>query len=362
MSPYPFDTIRLNHREVKIEEILSGAAFPQTMFEEDALDFIKDWLNGVDSFSIQTSGTTGAPKTIVVRREQMQHQALSSILALALQPGDVALACLPVKYIAGKMMLVRALTNRMKLEIVEPSSNPLEKIHLTQKIDFAAFVPLQLQTMIEGGLAKRLNEIKCIIIGGAAVNPSLKQRIENELTTSVFVTYGMTETLTHIALQPLTGTESRDVFTTLPGITIKTDDRGCLVITAPYLVDDVVTNDLVHITGKNSFRWLGRIDNVINSGGIKIIPEQVEAIVDGLFREMNITRRFFVAGRPDNRLGECVCLYMEGEQLPQFDEKSLLEKFSTHLSHYQTPKDIVYISKFKETETGKVIPNGDSDI
>lgn len=302
-------------------------------FEKPVGDFLLDWFDSKDYIEMQTSGTTGAPKTITVSKQAMVESALATGDFFELQPGNKALQCLPVKYVAGKMMLVRAMILGLDLEFVAPSSHPLRNNEIDY--DFVAMVPLQAQNSIS-----ELNKVKKMIVGGAAINKALDKQLL-KLPTQVFETYGMTETITHIAARKL----GEKAFTVLPGVTISYDDRNCLVIHAPRISDDViVTNDIVELLNENQFIFLGRMDNVINSGGIKLIPEQIE---EKLANKIN--QRFFIASKPDTELGEKVVLIVEGEKQDFGDD--LYDK----LDKYEKPKELIFIPKFKETDSGKVI-------
>lgn len=300
----------------------------------DVNPFISQWLNGDEEMTFQTSGSTGKPKSIHVKKEWMKNSAQLTGKTFGLKEGDSALLCMPMKYVAGKMMVVRALELGLELSVVEPSSSPLEGLDGT--IDFAAMVPLQLENSLQN-----LEKVKILIVGGGQVHSALMEKLQS-IKTNVFETYGMTETLTHVAVKPLNGPEKTDVFQVLDGIHFETDDRECLVIHAPMLnPEPVVTNDLVELVDESSFRWLGRFDNIINSGGIKIIPEVVEAkLVDAI-----PDRRFFIAGIPDESLGEKVVLLVEGKEM----EISL-----DALEKYTQPKEIYFFPEFSETNSGKI--------
>lgn len=351
---YPFEAILLNHRQVSIKDILSGKVQGDTDFEKEAIVFLKDWLSGKEKFNIKTSGSTGTPKIIEVDRWQMIESARATINALKLTPGETALVCLHTRYIAGKMMFVRALINGLRIIAVEPSSNPIAGIDTSLHIDFTAMVPMQLKAIMNTNFIHRLDSIKNIIVGGAAISESLRECIITKLTTKVYATYGMTETITHIALQEICDEYQANIFTPLPGVKTSTDNRGCLVIEAGYLKGPVVTNDLVEMTGEGKFRWLGRFDNIINTGGLKVIPEQIEKIIDTLFKEHGIRQRFCVGSQPDDLLGQKVILFIEGPKLPDTVTHTLHIKLKELLSTHEVPKEIRYISAFVETETGKV--------
>ena len=306
----------------------------QSKIWNDVNQFISEWYSSDDEMIIQTSGSTGKPKSISVKKKCMRNSAQLTGKTFNLKEGDTALLCMPMKYIAGKMMVVRALELGLDLKVVEPSSNPLNGIK--EIIDFSAMVPFQLENSLN-----QLNKIKTLIIGGGQVSPKLVEKLQIE-STQVYETYGMTETLTHVAIKPLNGPNISDLFRALDGIHFEKDDRGCLAIHASALNPvPIVTNDLVELIDENSFRWLGRFDNVINSGGIKIIPEVVEAKLLSIIPN----NRFFINGESDESLGEKVVLVVEGNVIEiSFDS---LEKF-------EKPKEIYFISEFLETESGKI--------
>ena len=300
----------------------------------DVNQFIEDWFSSPDEMTLQTSGSTGKPKSISVKKEWMRNSARLTGKTFGLAQGDSALLCMPMKYIAGKMMVVRALELGLNLKVVEPSSNPLKD--LESPIDFAAMVSLQLE--------KSLNDwhkVKKLIVGGGRINPQLVEKLQS-VSMQVFETYGMTETLTHVAIKPLNGSNKSDCFHALDGVHFEKDERDCLVIHATDLnPEPIVTNDLVELLDKKSFRWLGRHNNVINSGGIKIIPEVVEAKLSSTISD----RRYFITGLPDESFGEKVVLVVEGERIDITMES---------LDKYEKPKEIYFIPKFVETESGKV--------
>jgi O-succinylbenzoic acid--CoA ligase len=304
-------------------------------FEKPVGDFILDWFDSKHYLEIKTSGTTGEPKIIKVQKQAMVNSALATGDFFELQPGNTILNCLPVKYIAGKMMFVRAFILGLEMDFVAPSSNPMKRNK--NNYDFVAMVPLQAENSIA-----QLNQIKKLIVGGAKVNDTLEKKLAKSKCT-VFETYSMTETVTHIAVKKI----GQKAFTVFPNITISQDDRNCLVISALDLdVENIATNDIVELVARNQFIWLGRQDNVINSGGIKLIPEQIEAKLSE-----KLTSRFFVAGIPDEKLGEKLLLFIEGA--PFELDASIFDS----LDKYEKPKEIKFIPHFAETETGKIKRN-----
>ena len=302
-------------------------------FEKPVGDFLLDWFDGKSYIEMHTSGSTGIPKTIRVDKQAMVNSALATGDFFELHAGNKALHCLPVKYVAGKMMLVRAMILGLDLEFVAPSSHPLRNVDGI--FDFAAMVPLQAQNSIS-----ELHRIKKLIVGGAKINSALENQLI-KLPTQVFETYGMTETISHIAAKSV----GEKAFTVLPNVTISYDDQNCLVIHAPRISDDVIeTNDVVELVNENQFIFLGRIDNVINSGGIKLLPEQIEEKLAG-----KIEPRYFISSKEDKELGEKIILVIEGNS---FNVDTSI--FDT-LDKYEKPKEILFVPKFKETGNGKII-------
>lgn len=301
-------------------------------YEKSVGDFILDWFDTKSYLELNTSGTTGTPKIIRIEKQAMVNSALATGDFFNLNPGDKALHCLPTKYIAGKMMFVRSFILGLDMDFVAPSSNPL--LYNDTKYDFVAMVPLQAQNSL-----LELKNVKKMIVGGAKMSKSLEKSLL-KLKTETYETYGMTETITHIAAKKI----GEKYFTILPNIKIYKDDRNCLVIDAPKISNEtIVTNDLVELINENQFGYLGRIDNVINSGGIKLIPEQIE---DKLSNKIH--SRFFVTGIHDPVLGEKLIVVIEGEK------QDLDESTFDDLDKYEKPKEIFYVSKFIETQNGKI--------
>jgi O-succinylbenzoic acid--CoA ligase len=352
--PYPYESILLNQRTVRLDDCVAGTAVAQSAFEKATLQFIRDWLSGTKEFSIHTSGSTGTPKSITLTREAIKQSALRTISAIGLREHDTALICLNTEYIAGKMMVVRALEGNMNIIAVDPTSDPFEKLSTEQHIDFIAVVPLQLESILstESG-RNRLNGMKAVIAGGAAVSDSLRKKIE-AIQTPVYATYGMTETISHVALHLLNTTNRSEYFKTLAGVQINLDDRGCLVIEDEILTETVVTNDLVELHSPTEFKWLGRADHIINTGGVKVSPEKTEQQIEHIINRMTLNRKFFVAGIPHETLGQQVVLLMEGEPLAMQTEHELQSRLKDDLSPFEQPKRVLYVNHFQYTSTGKI--------
>ncbi|MBL1219528.1 AMP-binding protein [Chryseobacterium sp. L7] len=316
----------------------------QTDFEHKIKNFLEEWFSDGDTVKVQTSGSTGTPKIFAIEKKKMINSAVMTCNFLGLQEGDKALLCLPVEYIAGKMMTVRSAERKLKLIVAEPSLQPLKD--LNEEVDFCAMTPLQVENSLE-----QLYLIKNLIIGGAAVSESLKQKIFNNQRLSntsnrIFETYGMSETLSHIALKKLMP-EPEDYFTAFENVSISTDERGCLKIFAPNVNAEVLqTNDLVDIKNEKQFKFLGRIDNVINSGGVKIFPETLEVLV-----KKEIPNEAVFIGIKDESLGQKLILVVEGEKSEDITNKISAIPFDKKFHH---PKEIIFTEKIPRTPNGKV--------
>lgn len=309
-------------------------------------DFLLDWLKPSAFLEVQTSGSTGDPKKIRIRKEHMINSAFATGKFFELPEKSKALHCLPAKFIGGKMMLVRAMVLGWELDLVVPSSNPLDQVF--KIYDFCAMTPFQLDN--SGG---RLHLIKKLIVGGGAVAPNLQIMVQG-INTKVYETFGMTETVSHIAAKRLNFKKKKKkpmAFKVLPNVNISQDERSCLVIKATKVsTETIVTNDVVEIVTYKKFIWKGRYDNVINSGGIKLFPEEIEQKLNYI-----IDRRFFVTSMPDDALGEKLVLFVEAdfseELLSQLQEE--IRSLKT-LDKYEVPKKIYLVQKFEETSNGKI--------
>jgi O-succinylbenzoic acid--CoA ligase len=343
MTP-KFDKIHLrfklngiNFDQDDLKEVAYSLVKEGENYEKIIGNFLLDWLDDSDYVLTKTSGSTGLPKSIKIKKQQMVNSSVMTGDFFNLQPGDKALHCLPSQYIAGKMMLVRAMILGLELDLAPPTSIPSYD-HL-KAYDFCAMIPLQLKNSLN-----RLDHIKTIIVGGANVSNALRASLQG-ITTTVFETYGMTETVSHIAVRQLNNlSEQESHFTILRDISISKDDRDCLIIDAAELCEDrIITNDVVDLKSDTQFDIIGRFDNMINSGGVKMFPELIEAKLQD-----KIEKRFFVTSESDKDLGQKVVLVLESVtndlETSIFDD---LEKF-------EVPKTIYNISKFIETPNGKI--------
>ena len=315
-------------------------------WKKEVFAFIGWFLGSSGEEIVQlTSGTTGDPKEVRLTREAMLLSARKTLSLMELKPGESALLCLPVKYIAGKMMVVRALAGGLKLVLAEPSGRPLKE--LTGPVAFAAMVPLQLYE----SLAHKdpLSKIDKLIIGGGQLNASLREELVQVTIPLVFETFGMTETCTHFAIKRINGPEPDPIFRLLEGVIAGVDLRGCLEVEIPGITKGkVTTRDLVEMDGSGEgFTWLGRYDNVINTGGIKIIPELLEQ-----HARQCTGLECLVLPEADQKLGEQLVLVVEymGEDPPV---EEWLNCLRSTLSTYEIPRRVLAVSELPRNASMK---------
>ena len=316
---------------------------------------MEEWRDESPYVRVQTSGSTGTPKQMLVEKRRMLASARRTCDFLGLKPGDTALLCMSLDYIAGKMMVVRALERNLKLICVEPSGHPMKQrdgSFVTSPADvtkepslcytFAAMVPMQVYNSLQVAEEReRLREIKHLIIGGGAIDEVLAAELK-DFPNAVWSTYGMTETLSHIALRRLSGPEASEWYTPFPSVNVSLSEDGCLVIDAPEVCEErLVTNDIA-VLHRNTFRILGRKDNVICSGGLKIQAEEVERLLRPHLREP-----YLVTKRHDARLGEAMVLLTEGAVS---DARQVCERI---LTKYHQPRAYIHVDRIPLTETGK---------
>lgn len=309
---------------------------------EDILNFLEQWANEAPTISIKTSGSTGEPKQIRIEKAKMWVSASKTCEFFQLTDKSTGLLCLSANYIAGQMMLVRAMVSGMKLTCIEPTSNPVAE--LQEKIDFAAMVPMQVQ---ESSLnIQNLNKVQNLLIGGGQVSTNLENKITDYIGKA-YESFGMTETLSHIALRQIKPTNS-DFFKPLSGISILQGYNNVLILDYPELgIYKLKTNDFIELKDNSgSFKWKGRTDFVINSGGVKISPEEVEKNIAPFINE-----NFCIIGLPDEKLGEKVTLVIEGNPT---NTRELINILKKNLSSYSIPKEIKFLAKLPLTETGKI--------
>jgi len=325
--------------------LLKKGTEPEDSWQNAVYTFLENWYDETSFIRAHTSGSTGKPKDILLLKQSMINSARMTNDFFGLSAESVCLLCLPATYIAGKMMLVRAIVSGFNLITVEPTANPFETIH--ESIDFAAITPYQL---FHSADSLKKKSVQKIIVGGSPVTGKLEQLAEN-LPSELYETYGMTETCSHIALRRFNGKYRSAYFTLLKGVTIRLDERQCLVIKATHLLtDEIHTNDIVELNGNDSFRWLGRADSTINSGGVKIHPEQIEKKLEGIF-----ATNYFISSIPDELLENKVVLIIESEAYTTDQLLNLNFQLENLLGKYEIPKQIFFIVRFIYSESNKVL-------
>ncbi|WP_455628048.1 AMP-binding protein [Parabacteroides chinchillae] len=324
-----------------IEDLLKTDTNQDTEFRNDLYAFLADWFNESPTITLQTSGSTGNPKKRTVRKEQMMQSAIMTCSFLNLQKGDRALLCMPLLYVGGKMMVVRSLVAGLNLVIRTPSGHPMAGVNIPFR--FAAMIPLQVYNTLQvTEETERLKQIDILIIGGSAIDNALEKQIR-ELPNSIYSTYGMTETLSHIALRKINGKDRSVRYIPFPSVNISLSQEQTLTIHAPCVCDNILeTNDIAQIFPDGSFSIIGRKDNVVNSGGVKIQIEQVEKALNSI-----ISCNFAITSIPDPKFGEVLILLIEKEEDIAQHIKEILPK-------YQQPKRIYKVESIPYTGNGKI--------
>ena len=326
------DSFSLNGITIPFSKINSGEIKGSSSFEQNTISFIKDWISNKQLFTLSTSGSTGQPKKIEVKRLQIIASVNQTASFLELKESQSALICLDTSKVAGIMMLARGLELGMKMTVITPTSTPLQNIQDT--FDFCAMVPLQVQSTS----SKELNQINKLIIGGGTINEDLESRLK-DLTNSTYHTYGMTETLSHVALREITPHNSYQ-YSFLPHIDFKTNHDDCLCIKSPVTENQwVETNDIVKLDD-DKFTWLGRIDNTINSGGYKINLDILKTKIE----KLNPDFEFVLSSIPDHKLGDKLVLISLKEYTIKLD----------HLDFYEKPKQLFKSTYFPLLASGKI--------
>jgi o-succinylbenzoate---CoA ligase len=320
----------------------------------------RPWANAVvmtlkdlgDAVGLQamTSGTTGPPKRFTIPHADLLASARLTAATFGLHAGDRALHCLPSDFVAGKLMLVRAAVLGLDLHVIDPRGSVLEHLRTQDRFRFAAMVPLQLQRALKEDRARVEEQFEMILLGGGPMSQSLIDAVQ-ELRTTVHIGYGSTETVTHVALRTLNGTQRSEAFGALGEVTFGRDPRGCLVVYTPHLTTSQhVTNDLVELLDDTHFHWLGRFDNVILSGGKKIFPEQLEAKTTGV-----IPYPHYFTSTPDERLGQAVLLVLECPKQEAEVMSEVMPALMNVLHPHELPRKVRTVPIFQRTSGGKVI-------
>lgn len=302
--------------------------------------FLAEWYNESPLLKVHTSGSTGTPKELWVEKERMMNSAHLTVSFLGLKAGNSALLCMPLPYIAGKMVVVRSIIAGLNLMVVTPCGRPLQDI--TEIPDFAAMIPMQVFNSLQHPEEReKLMQIRHLIIGGGAIDKNMAEELKS-FPNAVWSTYGMTETLSHIALRRLNGSDASEWYTPFDNVSLNLSDEGTLIISAPSVnPETLITNDIVEFNDKGQFRILGRKDNTINTGGVKVQIEQVEEKLSHYLPEGS----YMITSVPDAKFGEKIVMLVSREMNT--------DDAINNLPHYWRPKHIILIPELPLTGTGK---------
>ncbi len=353
MSYFIFNQQQIPYTELNVsKKILDTLSYNQ----QQAIHIVKQWQNGEDTFVVHTSGSTGQPKPIEWKRKFIELSAKQTLEILDTNSTDKIFLCLSVQTAGGVMMLIRGLIANIPIGVVEPSGNPMEQLAASHNYTLASFVPLQMHHILSGfdfSSVQKLNKFRKVLVGGASMNNNWSKRF-TDLDPEFYHTYGMTETYTHIALRKLNGEKATPRFVPMQGIQISKDRDERLVINGELTgYADIVTNDRVVIHKDGSFEVLGRIDNVINSGGIKIQLEKIDNALARLKQLMG--REYFTWYEADKELGQKLIAIIKGKPIDPMDEYEAKVDLRSFLEKYEVPKTFYYINDFILTQSGKIL-------
>jgi len=350
----PFDAITIDGTELRGEAILAHA---QDLHERTGVDWTRSFLglleelvDGDRPISARTSGTTGDPKTIGIPRNDLVASAELTTATFGLKANDRALLCLPCDFIAGKMMVVRAMVLGLNLHLADPRGGLLERLDVNDRFRFAAMVPQQLLKAMQEDPERVERQFHTILLGGGPVSEAMIAQLRG-LRTAVYQSYGSTETVTHVAFRRLNGADRSDHYTALGAVSFTTDARDRLVISSPHLsTKEHITNDLVELIDATHFRWLGRFDNVILSGGKKVFPEQLESRSAAVLPYPH----YFIA-TPDPVLGQAVSLVIESDRSEPEVTAEAMSALRSVLDKHELPRMLRVVRSFARTSSGKII-------
>jgi len=349
--------IKYKNEDFHLDEFLENSTrLPEDAYYDLVRQIIISWKSRNENFSLKTSGSTAEPKLIPFTRQQLILSANQTIDYFGLKSGDTLFCCLSPTHAAGFMMLIRSLVIGMNLYLIEPSSNPLKDIEAGNKADFAAFIPLQLINILEQTPEKIsfLDTMKAIILGGGIIPSGLLNKIDL-IKCPVYETFGMTETLTHFALKRINGPHPDKSFRLMPGVEISKDKKDCLVVKSEVTLQrEVATNDIIHINPDNTFDWLGRTDQTINSGGYKIQIESTENAINKILKNAGIELNSFLFKVEDEKLGERIEMMVEKTDKMLMNDKEIKELLKKSLHTYEIPKKIHFTASFEFTSLGKI--------
>ncbi|NCB08568.1 MAG: acyl-CoA synthetase [Bacteroidia bacterium] len=343
----------------------SVAEFLEISPKSELKNFLSEWYSKESFIEVKTSGSTGVPKNIRLEKEFVAASAQRTIQFFQLKEGDRVLHCLPEKYIAGKLMVVRALLGNLDLFLAEPETD--FSFLQTEKFRFSAMVPAQVSKILnsEPSPGNWFHNLEQLLIGGSAIPFEIEKQLQN-VSTACYSSYAMTETATHIALRKLNGSEKSEFYHCFEDIRVQLSEKGCLQIFMPGLKEHPLqTNDLAELKDKKTFRILGRNDNVIISGGIKYSPEQIEKKLEPF-----IEIPFLISSLPHESLGEQLVLVLESlpltppkegrlglPQVSKIENTKIVNQMKNicqqRLTKYEQPRQILFIQHFPETENHK---------
>lgn len=351
MEPTQKDILHLNFAQLTQQSFLQQTAqwlneVGGCQWKKDIVNFLIDWFSDKETMQVTTSGSTGKPKSIALKKKYMEASARATLDFFKLKPNDRAMLCLPEKFIAGKMMLVRAVIGKLDLYCIEPTSKPISDL---PQINFAAMTPAQMAVLLESekGIGF-LNNIQKLIVGGSFIPSDLEKSMQ-QLQSAIWHTYGMTETITHIALRKVNGEGASEWFRPLPGVELQLEDNDCLQIDAPKIgVHSLLTNDRAEISNKG-FRILGRIDHVVNSGGIKLFPESIEKKI-----ETYLDTPFFLCGVDHEQFGQVLGMVLQ-KSVSFRCKEDILTILETKLTGLEIPKHIKFVEEIEYSPNGKIV-------
>jgi O-succinylbenzoic acid--CoA ligase len=349
-------SIWINGREISYGDILNPEIKELGLrddFEISTIQLIKNWLSGQSHFELPSSGSTGNSKKIIVSREQVEASAKMTLQTLGIREGINAVLCLNTRYTAGIMLVIRSLIGKLNLFAITPSSDFLQKLPEDIVIDFLSVVPNQLFEILNQSDYLQFNSESIILVGGASLHAELVNK-SDKFPGKLYLTFGMAETLSHIALRKINGKDKSEYYETLGNVTVRNDDNGCLVINSPHLFKkEIITKDVVEIIDKRHFSWIGRADQVIMSGAIKIQVERLEEKIGISLHKSGIRNNFFITPAKDMKLGQKVILVVE-DSTGSIRKDELTRILRTELEVYLVPKEIRILPGFKYTETQKI--------
>ena len=340
-TTYTADEMRAAEGGKSTLEEAFGKRYGTESFYADVAQFLAEWFADGPTIKVHTSGSTGKPKELWVEKERMMNSARMTLDFLGLQQGDSALLCMPLPYIAGKMVVVRAIVGRLNLKPITPSGHPLKEV--STPLQFAAMIPMQVFNSLQVEEERqRLMSIGHLIIGGGAIDKEMGKALQS-FPNRVWSTYGMTETLSHIALRRISGKEASAWYTPFDNVRLSLSEEGTLVINAPKVsAEELTTNDMVQFNPQGQFQIIGRKDNIINTGGIKVQIEQVE---EQLSQVLSVP--YMITAAPDEKFGEKIVL------LTTSSDREQIDKAIKTLPRYWQPKEIHTIKALPLTGTGK---------